>query len=62
MGESIERLILRAVAKGVCSLRYIGQGTLIIGKSKYIVDTIDGVPVDTSGLRAALDKAISEAK
>lgn len=58
MSESIERLILRAVAAGKCSLRFLAQGTIIIDKTRYCVDTTDGVPNDSSGLRAALVKAL----
>lgn len=60
MGESIERLILRAVAKGAVSLRYMADGVLLIRKARYIVETHDGVPIDTPGLRKALNDALAK--
>lgn len=58
MSESIERLILRAVIAGKANLKFIAEGCIVIGKTRFLIDTHDGVPVDTSGLRAALTKAM----
>ena len=59
--EAFERLILRAVIDGKCSLRELPKDAIKIGSRMWSVERDgDNVPKETPALRAALTVALAD--